>query len=87
MLLGLPYAITFLAIGSLMVIYGFIIEPQFPKIERYWVTKRKPGKAEAIKIVHISDLHMEYLTRNNERVIRMINELEPDLILFTGDFF
>ncbi|MBG0787047.1 MAG: metallophosphoesterase [Anaerolineaceae bacterium] len=87
MLLGLPCVIIFQTIGSLMVIYGFTIEPQSPKVERYSVTKRQSGETGAIKIVHISDLHMEYLTPNNERVITKINELEPDLILFTGDFF
>lgn len=87
MLLGLPLALVFQIIGSLMVIYGFIIEPQLPRIERYHITKRQPDETGAIKIVHISDLHMEYLTRNNERIIRIINKLEPDLVLFTGDFF
>ncbi len=83
----LPIALGFQIAGTLMVIYGFIIEPQYPKVERYRVAKPIPGESGILKIVHLSDLHMEYLTQAEERAIEAINALQPDLILFTGDFF
>lgn len=83
----LPMALGFQIAGTLMVIYGFIIEPQYPKVERYKVAKAIPGESGRLKIVHLSDLHMEYLTQADERAIEAINALQPDLIFFTGDFF
>ena len=87
LLFGLPIALGFQIVGTLCVIYGFIIEPQYPKVETYKITKIISGAGSAIRIVHLSDLHMEYLTQTEERAIQAINALQPDLILFTGDFF
>lgn len=83
----LPVALGFQIAGTLMVIYGFVIEPQYPKVSNYKVGKSVSGAGGVIKIVHLSDLHMEYLTQAEERAIAAINALQPDLILFTGDFF
>jgi hypothetical protein len=87
MFFGWQIALLFQALGTLMVIYGFAIEPQFPKVSRYKVQKVVPAQAAPITIVHLSDLHMEYLTQFEQRVIDQVNTLSPDLILFTGDFF
>ncbi len=84
----LPYAIVFQIIGTTLVVYGFYIEPQFPKATKY--TLRFPvsqSMRQPIRIVHFSDLHLEYLTKREKRVIEIVNEIAPDLILFTGDFF
>lgn len=47
-----------------------------------------PESFEGLKIVQISDLHIggfNYRFKILERAVKLINELEPDLILFTGD--
>ncbi|MEM9023792.1 MAG: metallophosphoesterase, partial [Bacteroidota bacterium] len=48
-----------------------------------------PPAFDGLKVVQISDLHLgSFFNRNHEEVargIQMINDLEPDLILFTGD--
>ena len=47
-----------------------------------------PG-LEGFRIVHISDLHLPCFYHHHERlaeVMQAINELEPDLIVNTGDF-
>jgi predicted MPP superfamily phosphohydrolase len=47
-----------------------------------------PKSLSGLKIVHISDLHIGSFFNNYKAVtdgIEKINELEPDLILFTGD--
>jgi len=40
------------------------------------------------RIVHISDLHLDDRTDTGylEKIVRLVNEQEPDLIAFTGDF-
>lgn len=50
--------------------------------------KELPENFEGLKIIHISDLHLgsfNYRYRILERVVEVINELDADLILFTGD--
>ena len=50
--------------------------------------KDLPENFEDLKIVHISDLHLgsfSYRYRILERAVAIINELDADLILFTGD--
>ena len=87
MLFRWQIALVFQVVGTLLVIYGFVIEPQFPKISRYKVSKPVSKPSGSITIVHLSDLHMEYLTQFERRVIDQVKALSPDLILFTGDFF
>lgn len=47
-----------------------------------------PQSFDDLRIVHISDLHLgsfAYRYSILERAVTMVNELKPDLILFTGD--
>lgn len=88
LLFNFPVALTFQALGTALVLYGFYIEPQFPKISRYHMVLSKTcGTEQPIRIVHLSDLHMEYFTSREARAVEQINALSPDLILFSGDFF
>lgn len=45
-----------------------------------------PEAFDAYKIVQISDLHDAQIGENNEKLIAMTAETEPDCIVFTGDF-
>lgn len=50
--------------------------------------KNLPREFDGLRIVQISDLHLGSFNRKYhilERAVEMINKLEPDLILFTGD--
>lgn len=52
------------------------------------IHKNLPESFEDFKIVHISDLHLGsfgYRYRVLEKAVNMINDLNADLILFTGD--
>ncbi|MBN2698604.1 MAG: metallophosphoesterase [Bacteroidales bacterium] len=47
-----------------------------------------PGALESLKIVQLSDLHLAGFYNNTghiQKIVRMVNHLEPDLIMFTGD--
>ena len=41
---------------------------------------------QPIRILHISDLHIERLTRREDRLLKLIAEAQPELILITGDY-
>jgi predicted MPP superfamily phosphohydrolase len=71
--------------GILCVLYGRFIEP-------YWVqvnvmTLRTPKlKSSGFRIVQISDLHCDTTPHNEEKAVRLINALRPDIIVATGDY-
>jgi predicted MPP superfamily phosphohydrolase len=45
-----------------------------------------PGWAGALRVVHLSDLHIERLTRRDEAMIAAVRAARPDLLLLTGDY-
>lgn len=44
-----------------------------------------PEELEGYRIVHISDLHGALFGKDNERLVRQIMALEPDILCMTGD--
>lgn len=80
------YAFFQLAILSLLF-YAFFIEPFWLDVTYHQIITRKlaPG-TPAIKIVQISDIHIERWTRRETATIQIINSLHPDLLFLTGDF-
>lgn len=88
LLLPSPFSLIIQGIGTLLILYGFYIEPQYPRVNRYHLQlSGSSERSHLVRIVHLSDLHMEYITRREERVIEMVNKISPDLVLYTGDFF
>jgi len=88
LLLNIQLSAIIQLLGTLLVVYGFYVEPQFPHVSAYQVSiPSNREKTESIKIVHISDLHMEYYTKREVRVIDQIKRLSPDFVIFSGDFF
>jgi len=74
-------------IGSLTLVYGTVIEPFNLKMSYLTVESDYfASDSQPIRILHISDLHVERLTRREEQVLSMIAEIKPDLILITGDY-
>ena len=73
--------------GLLVVlVYGFYIEPF--RLTVTHLERQIPGMAagESLRVVHLSDLHVERITRRERAVVETVNSLEPDLILMTGDY-
>ena len=60
-------------------------------IERTAFTLRRrtarvlPAGAPDLRVLHISDLHMAPWQRKKQRFVRELGELEPDLVIDTGD--
>jgi len=74
------------AVGVVCLAYAYFIEPYW--LETTHVTLRSdklPAGAEAIRIVHISDLHCDAEVKLEDELVDVIAAAKPDLIAFTGD--
>ena len=71
--------------GTLLVIYGFYIEPFRLDVHYETFTATKFASGQHLRIVHLGDLHIERTTIRENNILRVLNELAPDLILFSGD--
>ncbi len=56
------------------------------EVNLYTVTSsRLPGHFDGYRIAHISDLHNAQMGENNENLLDILRETEPDIIAITGD--
>ena len=79
--------IFFLLIVSIFL-YGRYIEPNLLKVQEYEITNSNITNAfDNFKIVQFSDvLYRETTTTQDiKRIVKKINECNPDIIIFTGD--
>jgi len=81
----LTVATQFLATAALY--RAALVEPQRLAMSRVSVaTDRLSRSAPPIRILHISDLHLERPGTREERLLELAREAQPDLILLTGDY-
>lgn len=59
-------------------------EPQALQVER--IPLEKTSKGEKVRLVQVSDLHLSNYDDYFEKVSRRVSELNPDVILLTGDY-
>jgi predicted MPP superfamily phosphohydrolase len=66
-------------------LYGHFIEPNWIQVNT--TTIRTP-KLQTIgfRLVQITDLHCDWKIRNEEKMVRIINDLQPDIVVATGDY-
>ncbi|WP_322792641.1 metallophosphoesterase [Bellilinea sp.] len=83
----LPYPVNFLlqTIGSLLVFYGFWIEPHRLTLAHQILQTPKLKSGSRLRVLHLGDLHVERITRREKKMQEWIKQLRPDLILFSGD--
>lgn len=83
--LPFPIAVALQAVGTLLVVDGFWIEPFRLAVTRQTLRSQKLKPGNPVRVLHIGDLHIERITRRERHLNRLIEELKPDLILFSGD--
>lgn len=71
---------------TLLVLYGFYFEPFQLQATRRVVQVPSGKLSSPIRIVQISDLHVERTTVREKALIPLVNNLHPDLIVMTGDY-
>lgn len=73
--------------GTAAAIWGYLVEPFRVGLSEWTMTTdRLPADARPFRILHITDLHMERLTKRETAVLQLVQQTSPDLILITGDY-
>ncbi len=77
--------------GSLLLaaagVYSLAIEPNRLQVTENTLTLAPwPGDAPPLRVVHVSDLQTVGPCARDRRAAELINDLEPDLIVVTGDY-
>ncbi len=74
-------------LATLALYRGAIVEPgSLGLTEITLSTDRLPAGGPDIRLLHVSDLHIERLGAREERLLELAAAAAPDLILLTGDY-
>ncbi len=90
--LGIIPKILFFLLFFIVLFYCYMhfIEPHLLVVQEYPIINEKiPDSFNGFKIVQFSDIHFGRTTNEKEleNVVTKINDLKPDILLFTGDLF
>jgi predicted MPP superfamily phosphohydrolase len=80
-----PWLWAIQSVGTLLVIYGFFIEPQQLIVTHRILRTIKLGAGVRLRLLHVGDLHLERITKRERELVAVVESLKPDLILFSGD--
>lgn len=84
---GLILAVLAQLIGSALLYYGTMVEPfQLELTELLAFSNHLATNAEPIRVLHISDLHVERVTEREAQVLALAKKANPDVIVITGDY-
>ncbi|NMB75832.1 MAG: hypothetical protein GYA21_11985 [Myxococcales bacterium] len=64
--------------------WGFLFEPAYPRLER--LVLAVPGLSAPLRLVQLSDLHLDGREERLARALALVEEAAPDLIALTGDY-
>jgi predicted MPP superfamily phosphohydrolase len=85
--IGLAVMTSLQIFGAVMYLWGMLVEPHRLALTTLTVVSpHLPAGAPPIRLLHLSDLHLERLTRREARLLDLIAVARPDLIVITGDY-
>ena len=70
--------------GIICICYGYFVEPYRIEVTKIPI-KTSKLRDTTFRIVQISDLHCDKRPHNEEEIVKIINSLKPDVVVFTGD--
>jgi predicted MPP superfamily phosphohydrolase len=71
-----------LVVISAILAYAFLIEPYWIEVTHYEI---QGHVAAPLKIAHLTDIHTHGMGRRERRLLEILAEEKPDLIVITGD--
>ena len=86
-LVGLAALAIFQALGTLVYVWASLREPFALGLTLQHLTLPDwQAGTLPLRLLHLSDLHVERLTRREAQLLQMIEQTRPDVIVITGDF-
>jgi hypothetical protein len=90
-LISLPLGLSVLLLGQLLgtVVYlwGSLAEPfALAMTELEFPVPHWPAAAPPLRLLHLSDLHVERLTGREAKLLALVEQARPDLLVITGDY-
>lgn len=80
---GLPAPFLFAAaVYSAVSVDAFLVEPNWPELE---TVRLKAHLKKPLRILLLSDLHLESEPSRREKFLHGLRDLKPDLVFLTGD--
>ena len=78
--------ILLMIVIGLLIGYAFKIEPTMLVVHSYDL---HGNKGQALKVVQLSDIQVSetYTVKQMQDLVNKVNQLSPDIIVFTGDLF
>jgi len=71
---------------SAAVVYATYVEPFRLGVTHLELTTCKLPAGQRVRLVQLSDLHVERITRREQELVERVNALEADYVLLTGDY-
>lgn len=70
-----------------LIIMSLIWGNSIPELNTYIIASETlPAAFDGFRIAHISDFHNASVGKNNEKLLDMLRQSQPDIIAITGDF-
>jgi uncharacterized protein len=87
MMLPVGVAVGLSVLVSLVAFYATWLEPfRLGVTRQYYATDKWQQGHAPLRLLHVADLHIERITPRERRLNALIRELQPDVIVFSGDF-
>ncbi|MCB0209242.1 MAG: metallophosphoesterase [Anaerolineae bacterium] len=84
---GLGLLLMFQLFGSGVYGWGMLHEPFALNVTHRNIQPAAwSNSSSPLRLLHLSDLHVERFTRREAHLLEMIDQLQPDLIVITGDY-
>lgn len=80
---------TLVEIGN-FALTGYVLdslwgEPFRLTVKKLALKSPKLRGAPPLRVLHLTDFHVERLTRREHKLLKLVDELRPDVIVYTGD--
>jgi predicted MPP superfamily phosphohydrolase len=82
-----PLALALLLTITALAVYATWIEPFRLGVTRQtYTTPKWDAASKPLRLLQIGDLHIERVTARERQLNRLVRDLQPDIIVFTGDY-
>ena len=83
---GLALAAVLNLAMSAVFVYATWIEPFRIQVTREELRSPKLEGERPLRLLHLSDIHIERITAREREALRLAHELAPDIVILTGDY-